>query len=152
MIKKDFFVNWFELYGRDFPWRGKDISPYQFLVTEMLLRQTKAGAVAKLWESFLREYPDAHTLARANRDNLVSQIEILGFGNQRASALIEAANWLAAHHEGQVPRTLEELLKIPHIGNYAARAILCFAFGQRVEIVDVNILRFFARYYGLQVK
>ncbi len=150
--KKDFFIEWFKLNGRDFPWRSEDISPYKFLVTEMLLRQTRAGAVAKLWEAFMQKYPDAWSLARADKKDLIDQIGILGFGNQRAVALLDAAQWLVNYHNGQVPETLEELLEVPHIGNYSARAILCFAFGHSVEIVDVNILRFFARYYGLEVK
>ena len=152
MIDKSFFVNWFKQYARDFPWRRHGTTPFELLVTEMLLRQTKASGVAKLWDSFISKYPDARAMARANKAELVESLKILGFGNQKAEALLSAANWIVEHHGGEVPDTLEELLDVPHIGLYSARAILCFAFGHRIEIVDTNIQRFFARYYGLSVK
>lgn len=122
------------------------------MVTEMLLRQTRAEGVAKLWDDFFERYPDVESLARAGKRSLTSQIAVLGFGKQRAGALKQASKHLVEYHDGEVPNSLDELLKIPHIGNYAARAVLCFAFNQPIEIVDVNILRFFARYYGIEVK
>jgi A/G-specific adenine glycosylase len=152
VLHKNFFVRWFTSNGRDFPWRTNDITPFAMLVTEILLRQTQARAVAKLWENFVRQYPDAESIAGARRSVLIRKLKVLGFGNQRAEALQHAANYLIQYHHGTVPKTLKELLKVPHIGHYAARAILCFAFGQKIEIVDTNILRFFGRYYGLDVK
>jgi A/G-specific adenine glycosylase len=122
------------------------------LITEMLLRQTQATAVSKLWCTFIQKYPDATALAQANEADLLNQLGVLGLGQQRSSALIEAAAWLVENHQGQVPDIKEELLKIPHIGEYASHAVLCFAFGYKIEVVDTNILRFYARYYGLDVK
>jgi A/G-specific adenine glycosylase len=152
VLSKNFFVTWYKKNGRDFPWRYEGILPFRSMVTEMLLRQTRAGGVAKLWDEFFKKYPDAGTLAQADRGRLVSQVAILGFGNQRAEALTHASKHLLEFHDGQVPETLNELLEVPHIGNYSARAILCFAFNRPIEIVDVNILRFFSRYYGIKVK
>jgi A/G-specific adenine glycosylase len=147
MVNKSFFVNWFKTNGRIFPWRKEDTSPFAFLVTEMLLRQTRAIVVTKLWERFTNKYPDASTVARASIEELVNELKGLGLGNQRAKALREASVWLVQHHGGQVPSQLEELLKIPHVGDYTARAVMCFAFGHQVEIVDTNVLRLFSRYY-----
>jgi A/G-specific adenine glycosylase len=152
VFRKNFFVDWYKSHGRDFPWRWESVSPFALLITEMLLRQTQAMAVSKLWTEFIEKYPDARTLAQANKVELFDQLKILGLGEQRASALVGAADWLVDHYEGQVPRIKEELLKIPHVGAYVSNAILCFAFGYKVEVVDTNILRFYARYYGLVVK
>ena len=152
MISRNFFVNWYKVHGRDFPWRRNDVSPFAMLVTEMLLRQTQARAVSKLWSKLIQKYTDARALAQANEEDLLDQLGVLGLGEQRSSALIAAATWLVENHHGQVPDTKEELLKIPHIGKYAAHAVLCFAFGYKIEVVDTNILRFYARYYGLDVK
>jgi len=149
---KMFFVNWFRIYGRYFPWRRHNISPYRSLVTEMLLRQTKASNVSSIWASFIKRYPRPIALASVRKAELVKHISVLGFGNQRADALILASSWLVHHHNGKVPSTLHELLNIPHIGEYSARAVLCFAYGKRAEIVDSNVLRFFGRYYGLSLK
>lgn len=152
MLEEHFFIKWFRRHGRDFPWRQDRIDPYKSLVTEMLLRQTRAEGVAKLWEEFFEQYPDVESLARAKAGRLRSFVAILGFGSQRSEALIHAAKFLVENHRGKVPNKLEDLLAVPHIGHYAARAVFCFAFGQMVEIVDVNVLRFFARYFGIIVK
>jgi A/G-specific adenine glycosylase len=117
----------------------------------MLLRQTQAIAVAKMWRPFIQRYPDAKTLTQADQNELFTQLKVLGLASQRSSALLEAASWLVEHHKGQVPATLEELVKIPHVGLYVAHAVVCFAFGQPVEVVDTNVLRFFARYHEIHV-
>lgn len=152
VVEQRFFIKWYRRHGRDFPWRQDRLDPYKSLVTEMLLRQTRAEGVAKLWDKFFERYPDVESLALAKRGRLREFIAILGFGSQRAEALIHAAKFLVEHHGGKVPNKLECLLAVPHIGHYAARAVLCFAFGRPVEIVDVNVLRFFARYFGITVK
>ena len=118
----------------------------------MLLRQTSAPAVSKLWLEFTQKYPDARALANANKHELFAQLQILGLAEQRSSALLAASKWLVQHHNGQVPSTKEELDKIPHVGMYVIHAVLCFAFDQDVAIVDTNVLRFYSRYHGLDVK
>lgn len=150
MLRRNFFIKWFEKNGRTFPWRYKDTTPFQFLVTEILLQQTKAEDVAKMWNNFLNKYPDAVTMSKARVSKLFLELKFLGFGNKRAKALKSASLWLIKNHNGQVPNTLKELLAIPYVGDYAARAILCFAFNQKIEIVDANFLRLFSRYFGLQ--
>jgi A/G-specific adenine glycosylase len=152
VLKRSFFVNWLFAHGRDFPWRREGVTPFALLITEMLLRQTRASEVAKLWDTFFIKYPDAQALAVADVDEVASLISILGFGKMRSSALVFAAQWLVTYHGGQVPENAKQLTTIPHVGSYAAHAVLCFGFGHKVEIVDVNVLRFFARFYGLQVK
>jgi A/G-specific adenine glycosylase len=151
-LDRNFFVNWYMVHGRDFPWREKGISPFVLLITEMLLRQTQAGAVSKLWYEFFQRYSNAQALAEANKNELFTQLKVLGLAEQRSLALTSAASWLVEHHGGQVPDSREKLLKIPHVGMYVAHAVLCFAFKHKVELVDTNILRFYARYYGLDVQ
>jgi len=149
---KNFFIKWYETSGRMFPWRQEGISPFYVLITEMLLRQTDAPSVAKIWHSFFVKYPNVETLAAANKDELFDQLKILGLAGQRSSALLLAASWIVEHHKGILPDTKEELCAIPHVGLYVAHAVLCFAFEQPVEVVDTNILRFFSRYYNIFVR
>lgn len=152
MIKRNFFVKWFETNGRSFPWREEGTTPFNFLVTEMLLRQTRAQNVARLWTNFVTDYPTPPTIVNENKEILFSKIQILGFANQRVEALQSASQWLLEKYNGIVPNKLELLLLIPHIGNYSARAVLCFAFNQKIEIVDTNVLRLFSRYFGITLK
>lgn len=151
-IPKNFFVNWYKEHGRIFPWREGGVSPFAMLVTEMLLRQTGANAVAKLWENFTSKYVNAFILAYANKEELRDEIKILGLSEQRSQALISAAQWLVDHYQGKVPSDLVELLKVPHVGLYAANAVLCFGFGEKITLVDTNILRLYSRIYGLEIK
>jgi len=150
--RHNFFINWYKKNGREFPWRQEDISPFHLLVTEMLLRQTKASMVLGMWVNFTTKYPDPEAIVSSNKNSLVDELKGLGFGNQRSEALKLASRWLLDNHDGKVPEREEELVKIPHVGLYTSRAILCFAFGNKIPIVDLNILRFFSRYYGLSVK
>lgn len=152
MYDELFFVNYYRVYGRKFPWRRKSVSPFTLLVTEMLLRQTLAANVVQVWQELKDEYPNPHAMANANLRHLEKQVHRLGFGKQRSQALKDASRYLVATHSGRVPRALEELLQVPHLGMYSARAILCFAFGERIEIVDTNIQRFISRYNGLDAK
>jgi A/G-specific adenine glycosylase len=152
VIKRNFFVKWYEINGRVFPWRNPGTTPFAFLVTEMLLRQTRASNVARIWESFINDYPNPKSIIKAPENELISRLKILGFGVQKTEALKSASTYLIANYEGRVPNKLLELLDVPHVGNYAARAVLCFAFGKRVEIVDTNVLRLFSRYFGIQLK
>lgn len=147
----NFFEEWFLEHGRDFPWREEGVSPFHLLVTEMLLRQTRAMQVARLWEAFVERYPDPHSLLRADTERLFEEIQELGFGNQRVEALQSAARHLIDRHGGEVPRNEEELLAVPHVGLYIAHALLCFACGKAVAVVDTNILRLFARFEGKEV-
>jgi len=150
--RHNFFVYWYNNYGREFPWRQEDVSPFHILVTEMLLRQTKASMVSGMWGDFTTKYPDPEAIVSSNENSLVDELRALGFGNQRSAALKLASRWLLDNHNGKVPDCEEELIKIPHVGLYTSRAVLCFAFGYKIPIVDLNILRFFSRYYGLSVK
>lgn len=151
-MRRNFFARWYQKHGRAFPWRVDNIPPFASLLTEMLLRQTRAEGVAKIWVSFVRKYPGPAYLVSAEPELLYEELRPLGFGRQKAEALVSASNWILEYHGGRVPNKLDHLLAIPHVGIYAARAVLCFAFGKRIEIVDVNIQRFFARFYGIEVK
>jgi A/G-specific adenine glycosylase len=118
----------------------------------MLLRQTRAESVAKIWNSLFLQYPNAREIAMASEEKLFENLKFLGFGKMRSRALILASQWLVKYHDGEVPPKLTSLLEIPHVGSYAAHAVLCFAFGEKIEIVDGNVQRFFSRYYNLEVK
>jgi A/G-specific adenine glycosylase len=151
VINRNFFVKWFAAHGREFPWRANETTPFQFLVTEILLQQTKAADVAGIWLDLFSEFPNALALSQADIDDLENKIKFLGFGKKRAKALKEIGAWLVENHAGNVPGNREQLLVIPYVGLYATHAVLCFAFNRRIEIVDANVIRLFNRYYGMQL-
>jgi A/G-specific adenine glycosylase len=146
---QDFFSIWFRKYGRPLPWRKRDTAAFGILVAEVLLRQTRAEMVAEIWPSLVSAYPDSASLGGADPNKLESQIACLGLGRQRAGALIQLGRALVSQFKGFVPRNVDQLEQLPHIGLYSARAVACFAFGQRVPVVDVNVMRVLSRLKGL---
>lgn len=152
LAPKDFFVRWYSTRGRSFPWREEDVSPFQILLTEMLLRQTQATQVEDIWPDFMCRLGTPWAIQEANREEIRDLVRPLGFVNQRTRALKVSAEHIISEHDGTVPSGKESLLDIPHIGPYSSQAVRCFAFEKRVPIVDTSILRFLCRVTGRQVK
>lgn len=146
-FRQDLLV-WAEDNLRDFPWRRDDATPYEVLVSEMLLNVTRTEVVAGVVDEFFETYPDAETLRDAERDELVEIIRPLGLYNRRADALLELAETIA---ETGVPDTQEELLELPRVGRYVANAVLSMAFDQADPMLDRNAARIFSRVFGLEV-
>lgn len=146
-VPDGFFVDYYAAYGRSFPWRKENTSPFGILVAEILLKQTHANKVAKVWPSLVDQYRDADELAAADPRQLLTTIAELGFGNQRTSALIELAS--SIRQAGDVPDRVEDLLNLPYVGIYTAHAVACFAFDQRVPVVDLSVIRVISRVTGI---
>lgn len=146
---RGFFTRWYREHGRSFPWRERDCSPYGLLVAEMLLRQTQANMVAPVWERFLSQYPTPSACLDGDEQELLALVAPLGLGRQRADALRKMSATLVTRHAGRVPRSLAALQALPHVGVYAAHAVACFAFGQHVPVVDMNVIRVFSRITGV---
>jgi A/G-specific adenine glycosylase len=117
----------------------------------MLLRKTRAASVQAVIERFLAEYPDPVALAGADTRALERLLQPLGLHRIRARALKKVASSLITSHRGEVPRSEEALLRLPHVGKYAANAVLCFSFGLRRPIVDANVVRIDSRVFGVSV-
>lgn len=146
-IPAGFFADWYNAHGRSFPWREDGTGPYGILLAEALLRQTRAEMVATVWPSLFRKYPDAASLESASPDALYHDIAGLGLGGQRVTALLRLA--AVINEAGGIPERPADLMKLPHVGMYTAHAVACFAFGQRVPLVDLSIVRVLSRLAGI---
>jgi A/G-specific adenine glycosylase len=135
---------------RIFPWRAKKVSSFHLLLAEVLLVQTKAEDVAALWPRLIRKYQTPLALSKARVASLVKLLRPLGLQNQRAKSLRAIGKTLSVDFRGRVPRSVSGLLSIPHIGLYTAAAVGCFAFGERLPIVDANVLRVLGRIHGVK--
>ena len=143
-----FFANWFKMRGRSFPWREENVSPFGILLAEVLLKQTRAEMVAVVWPALCRKYPNAASLESASPEVLHHDISCLGFGRQRVTALRQLA--AAIGKAGDLPTHPADLMKLPYVGIYSAHAVACFAFGHRVPIVDLSIVRVLSRLAGIE--
>ncbi len=142
---------WWEKNQRQFPWR-KTADPYKILIAEKLLQQTAAtDNVVRAYRQIVTKYPNWYALAKARVGELRGIVEPLGF-KYRASELVSLARSLCKHHASELPRDLRQLLKLPGVGDYCARALMSFAFGQRFGVIDTNVARFLVRYFGLPLR
>lgn len=150
-------LEWFDANGRFFPWRsierarkrgeGEAIhDPYLILVSEVMLQQTQTSRVVVKLPEFMERFPDVERLAAASRAELLRAWQGMGY-NSRALRLQETARELAGRFGGEFPRDSDMLRSLPGIGPYTAAAILCFAFGQDVPLVDVNVARVLSRIF-----
>jgi len=134
----------------ELPWR-KYRTPYRIFLAEMLLVRTRADVVARLFEKVAARYPTVQALAEADEKELRELLRPLGLP-KRVPYLIKAARYICEHYDGEIPRRVEELLKVPGIGSYTAVAIATFAYGADGVPADVNVLRFVSRLTGLEMK
>ena len=137
---ESFLLKWFAEHGRDLPWR-RTRDPYAILVSEIMLQQTQVERVLPRYEAWLKRWPTVDSLAAAAPADVIREWQGLGY-NRRALNLHRAAERVAA---GGWPADLTEL---PGVGPYTAAAIRCFAFGEEVLPVDVNVGRVLRRTGG----
>lgn len=134
---------WYRMSARPLAWR-QTTDPYRILVSEIMLQQTQAARVEPLWHDFCARFPDVGTLAAAPLGEVLTMWRGLGY-NRRAVNLHRAAQIVVAEHGGMIPADLDALRALPGVGQYTARAVLAFAFGQDAAPVDVNVARVLAR-------
>jgi A/G-specific adenine glycosylase len=142
-------LGWFKKEGRTFPWRFQT-DPYSILVAEKLLQQSIARDVlVQAYGRLLQRYPTPLDLSRGSVSDVEEIVRPLGF-IYRARELITMAQELVERHKGEVPRTLPELMALTGVGEYGARAVLSFAYGEDVPVVDTNVARFLFRIFGIE--
>jgi A/G-specific adenine glycosylase len=139
---------WGVINRRDFPWRNTTDS-YHLLVAESLLQKTDAQTVAPIYELFLDHYPTIRDLAIANLEDVAKILEPLGLFF-RAERLQQCAEIVLAQYNGIVPDNQKQLLELPGIGDYTARAIGSQSFNQPLAVLDANVARILERFFGLQ--
>jgi A/G-specific adenine glycosylase len=137
-------LDWFSTNGRKLPWR-ETTDPYSVLIAEKLLQQTSLRtSVIEVYFQFIKKYPTPYQLSNANIIDVQKLIQPLGL-HYRARELIIMAEQICCQFGCNIPETLSALLSIFGIGDYTARAILCFAYLQDVPVVDTNIARILIR-------
>jgi A/G-specific adenine glycosylase len=120
----------------ELPWRSTR-DPWSVLVSEVMAQQTQVARVVPAYQRFLVAFPTPAACAAAPLAAILRAWAGLGY-NRRAKSLHRAAIVVVDRHGGRVPGTLDDLLGLPGVGPYTARAVLAFAFGADVGVVDTN--------------
>ncbi len=136
----------YRAHGRHtLPWR-KTRDPYKILVSEIMLQQTQVERVIPFYRAFLKQFPTARALAKAQRSAVIRQWQGLGY-NRRAKYLHEAAKEIVARHAGKVPREYRALVTLPGVGAYTAAAVRAFAWNEPDVFIETNIRSVFIRHF-----
>ena len=139
-------AEWYETNKRELPWRDSG-DPYDVLLSEIMLQQTRIESVKERFIAFKKVLPDILSLAEADDTLLMKLWEGMGYYS-RARNLKKCAVEIQKKYQGKIPASKEELQKLPGIGPYTSGAISAIAYGRAAAAVDGNVLRVFARLYN----
>ena len=141
-------LEWYRQNRRTLPWRDTG-DPYDVLLSEIMLQQTRVEAVISYFQRFRKEVPDIASLTQIEEEKLMRLWEGLGYYS-RARNLKKCAQQIMEKHDGKIPADHEKLLSLAGIGPYSAGAIASIAFDLPCPAVDGNVLRVMARFLGIE--
>jgi A/G-specific adenine glycosylase len=114
-----------------------------------MLQQTQVATVIGYYERFMQRFPDVRALATASLDEVLHAWSGLGYYS-RARNLQRAAQLIVREHDGELPRDPSSLQRLPGIGRSTAAAIVALAHDDHAAILDGNVKRVLARYFGVE--
>jgi A/G-specific adenine glycosylase len=135
---------------RAMPWKG-ETDPYRIWLSEIILQQTRVEQGTAYYKKFITAFPTILKLSKASEKVIFKCWEGLGYYT-RCRNLILTANIISTKFKGKFPSTYDEILVLPGIGPYTAAAIASFAFGLPHAVVDGNVERVLARYFGMNAE
>ena len=142
-------LNWYLNNQRDLPWRNlqknKRLNPYYIFVSEYMLQQTQVKTVIPYFNKFTKKFKTLKDLSKSNEKVILKMWEGLGY-YRRARNLLACSKYLVNYHNSKIPKTLEELKKLPGIGDYTGNALLGLVYDKPTIAIDGNVKRVFSRY------
>jgi A/G-specific adenine glycosylase len=139
---------WHSGHWRPLPWKGER-DPYKVWLSEVILQQTRVEQGLPYYERLVTAYPTVEHLARASLEDVLKRWEGLGYYS-RARNLHAAARHIAFERGGVFPSTFEEIRALKGVGDYTAAAIASFAFDLPHAVLDGNVYRVLARFFGIE--
>lgn len=143
-------LEWNATNTREMPWKGEK-DPYKIWLSEIILQQTRVAQGMPYYQRFISHYPRVELLAAAPEEEVFRLWQGLGYYS-RCKHMLAAAKVICDKYQGQFPHSYEELLALPGVGAYTAAAIASFAFKLPCAVVDGNVQRVLARYFGLALE
>tara|TARA_B100000745_G_scaffold86752_1_gene54398 strand:+ start:612 stop:1601 length:990 start_codon:yes stop_codon:yes gene_type:complete len=145
-------LHWYDNNKRILPWRkhvSKKQKQYFTLVSEFMLQQTQVKTVIPYFENFINIIPDLNQLAKVNDRKLMKCWEGLGY-YLRARNLKKTAKKVVSDFNGILPNNIDDLKKLPGIGEYTSGAILAISFNKPIIPMDGNVERVLKRIFYLK--
>ena len=145
-------LNWYHIHGRkDLPWQNhtEATSAYPVWISEIMLQQTQVATVIPYYHRFMQSFPTLKALAKSSQEKVLHLWSGLGY-YARARNLHKTAQMIQDEHQGKFPEELDQLIALPGIGRSTAGAIRSLGMNQRGVILDGNVKRVIARYFGIE--
>ena len=142
-------LEWYGVHKRELPWRTT-IEPYKIWLSEIMLQQTRVAQGIPYYNKFLDAFPTVHDLASAPEEKVLKLWQGLGYYS-RARNLHMTAKIIVDTYGGKFPTTYKEIRTLKGIGDYTASAIVSICFNQPEPVVDGNVYRVLARYFGVDL-
>ncbi|WBU90381.1 A/G-specific adenine glycosylase [Cellulophaga omnivescoria] len=142
-------LDWYTLNKRSLPWRNT-VNPYKIWLSEIMLQQTRVAQGTSYYLSFEKHFPTIFDLANASEEKVLKLWQGLGYYS-RARNLHFTAKHIVNNLNGEFPNTYKELVKLKGVGDYTASAIASICFNEQQAVVDGNVYRVLARYYGVDL-
>ena len=139
---------WYDNSKRNLPWRVSKKSPkklYYRLLSEFMLQQTQVKTVIPYFKKFTKKYRTLESLSKINEKQILKLWEGLGY-YRRARNLLASTKILVREYNSKLPNTLNEIKKLPGVGDYTANALMGFIHNYPTIAIDGNVKRVFARY------
>ncbi|SEL73418.1 A/G-specific adenine glycosylase [Parapedobacter koreensis] len=147
MAFSDEIITWYNQHKRDLPWRHTR-NPYVIWLSEVILQQTRVEQGLPYFYRFLTHYPDVISFAGAPEEEILLHWQGLGYYS-RARNMHKAAKAVVAEYDGIFPKKYEDLIRLKGVGEYTAAAVASFAANEAKAVVDGNVFRVLARYFGI---
>ncbi|MDR2206827.1 MAG: A/G-specific adenine glycosylase [Flavobacteriaceae bacterium] len=139
-------LKWYENNSRELPWR-KTKNPYKIWICEIILQQTQVKQGLEHYQNFIKRFPNAESLSRAETDDVLLYWKGLGYYS-RALNLHKASRQITDDFRGKFPRKYEDVLKLKGVGKYTAAAICSICFDEKLPAIDGNFYRVLSRIFA----
>lgn len=147
MIFSNRLIYWYLQNKRDLPWRNTH-DPYKIWLSEIILQQTRVDQGMAYYYKFIKHFPTVIDLAKATEEQVLKLWQGLGYYS-RARNLHFSAKYIVNEFKAEFPTTYNEIIKLKGVGDYTASAIASICFNETAAVVDGNVYRVLARYFGI---
>lgn len=149
---KDFFTKTLLFWDKNvnqraMPWKGEK-DPYKIWLSEIMLQQTRVEQGWEYYLRFVKKFPNIGKLAAARDEEVFKLWEGLGYYS-RCRNLLATARFISNELNQKFPADYNDIVQLKGVGPYTAAAIASFAFNLPCAVVDGNVNRLLARYFGI---
>jgi A/G-specific adenine glycosylase len=140
-------AQWYQKNKRALPWRDTT-DAYVIWLSEIILQQTRVDQGLPYFHRFLEKYPNVSSFAAADEDEILKLWQGLGYYS-RGRNMLKTARMVRELYEGKFPDKYAELIKLKGVGGYTASAIASFSVNEAKAVLDGNVYRVLARFFGI---